>query len=125
MLDGIYLSEATCAAIVIALIFSFFDVIAGLVCALVRRDFASAKVREGIGHKAVIILIIILSVLIEVASHYIDGLSFDVPITATVCSLVILMEIASVLETIKVTYPELSDTGIFGIFENKEGRENG
>lgn len=120
----IYLSDAACTAIVCALVFSLFDFVAGLVCAFVRHEFRSQAMREGIGHKAVIVLIIVLAALLEIASHFVEGITFDVPLVVTVCVYVILMEVASVIETIKLTYPELAATGIFDLFGDKE-QENG
>lgn len=116
----IYLSDAACTAVVCALVFSLFDFAAGIVCAFVRHEFRSQVMREGIGHKAVIVLIIVLAALLEIASHFIEGISFDIPLVVTVCVYVILMEVASVIETIKLTYPELASTGIFDLFGDKE-----
>lgn len=116
----IYLSPEACTAIVCALVFSLFDILVGFVCAIVRKDFQSQVMREGIGHKAVIVLVIMLACLLEIASHLVDGITVDVPLVITVCVYVVLMEVASVLETIKQTYPELSSTGIFDLFGDKE-----
>lgn len=116
----IFLSSAACTAIVTALVFSLFDFVAGIICAFVRREFKSSAMREGIGHKAVIVLIIVLAALLEIASHFVEGIYVDIPLTVTVCVYVILMEVASVIETIKHTYPELSATGIFDLFGDKE-----
>lgn len=117
----IYLSPEACTAIVCALVFLVFDILVGFVCAIVRHDFKSQVMREGIGHKAVIVLIIVLACLLEVASHLVDGITVDIPLVITVCVYVILMEVASVLETIKQTYPELAGSGIFDLFGDKEG----
>ena len=116
----IYLSPEACTAIVCALVFSLFDILVGFVCAIVRRDFRSQVMREGIGHKAVIVLVIMLACLLEIASHLVDGITVDIPLVITVCVYVVLMEVASVLENIKQTYPELSSTGIFDLFGDKE-----
>lgn len=116
----IYLSPEACTAIVCALVFALFDIIVGFVCAVVRKDFQSQIMREGIGHKAVIVLVIMLACLLEIASHLVDGITVDIPLVITVCVYVVLMEVASVLETIKQTYPDLAGTGIFDLFGDKE-----
>ena len=122
-MSDIFLSDAARTAIVTALVFSFFDFVAGIICAFVRREFKSAAMREGIGHKTVIVLIIVLAALLEIASHFVEGISIDIPLVVTVCVYVILMEVASVIETIKQTYPELSATGIFDLFGEKESKK--
>ena len=122
LLEGITLPEEACAAIAIALALMLLDVVSGIVCAVVRREFESAKMRDGIGHKVVMLLVIALAIVVEIATHYTDTLGINVPLVIPVCAYIALMEIASVLETVHATYPELG-WGIFDIFgiERKEG----
>lgn len=115
MFDGITIGEEACAAIVIALALMLLDVLSGVVCAVVRHDFESAKMRDGIGHKVVMLLVIALAVVVEIATHYTEALGISVPLVIPVCAYIALMEVASVLETIHDTYPELG-WGIFEIF---------
>lgn len=93
-----------------------FDVLSGIVCAVVRHDFSSSKMRGGIGHKSVMILVIVLAVIVQNLVTHVPDLGIDVPLVAPVCAYMILMEVASVLETVRDTYPDIADASIFKLF---------
>lgn len=114
----ITLSEQECAAIVVALLLMAFDIVAGLLGAVVRQDYQSGKMREGLGHKAMIVLVMCLAVIIEGATALIGDLGFTVPLVIPVCCYVIVMEVGSVLETVAKAYPELATSKIFSFFAN-------
>lgn len=104
-----------------AFVMMAFDLLSGIVCAFVRHDFQSSKMREGIGHKSVMLLVIILAVIVQNLVTHVPDLGIDAPIVVPVCVYMILMEVASVLETVRDTYPDIADASIFKLFG---GREN-
>lgn len=116
----ITLSEAELWALCAALVFMVFDIVVGVVCALIRHDFKSAKMREGLGHKALLLLVICLAFFVQGFALHVSDLGFTVPLIVPVCVYITLMEVASVLETIKDTNPELAETPLFKLFEKKE-----
>lgn len=76
------------------LIFSFADIISGYIQAFINNNVDSQKMRLGLLHKALILLVIILSFVIECAF----SLKF---ISSFVCMYVIFMELVSILENLK------------------------
>lgn len=111
-------------AIIFAFVFMLFDFITGIVGALVRHAFESSKVREGLGHKAMIVMVIILAIAVQLASGVIGNLGFDIPLISPVCVIIIVMEIGSILETVGQTYPDLSDSGIFKLFHKEADNDS-
>lgn len=118
------LGEAEVWAIVFALVMMGLDVVVGLVGAFVQGNFASSKMREGLGHKAIMMCVILLAAVTQTAVgtlvglgvEGIEGFSVEVPLILPVCAYIILMEVGSVLETIGDAYPELRSAGIFSFF---------
>lgn len=76
------------------LIFSLSDIISGYLQALINNDVKSVKMREGLIHKSLIILILLLSVVMSFA--------FNLKwISSTVALYICLMEATSILENLK------------------------
>lgn len=119
----IQLTEPECWAIIFAAGLMAFDVMTGLVGAVARHDFQSSKMREGIGHKAMLVLIIALAIVVQSATEHIGDMGWSVPLILPACVYIIVMEVASVLETVTQTYPELEDSPLFRLFENVSGGE--
>jgi len=111
-------TEAECWAIVAAASLMAFDVATGLISALVRHAFSSTKMREGLGHKALLILVVALAVVVQGFSGHIVELGFSVPLILPACVYIVLMEVASVLENIALAYPELADSPLFRLFSH-------
>ena len=121
----IRLTEPECWAIIVAAALMAFDVLTGLLGAVVRHDFQSAKMREGIGHKAMLVLVVALAVLVQGATDHIGDMGWSVPLIVPVCVYIIVMEVASVLETVSQTYPEVADSPLFRLFENTGAGQTG
>lgn len=102
--------------LIFAFVFMGFDVLVGTVCAFATNSFKSSVMREGLGHKAMITLVILLAVVVQLAGGVIGDLGFEIPVILPVCVAVILMELGSCLEIIGSAYPGLSDIGIFKYF---------
>lgn len=111
-------TEAECWAIVASASLMAFDVATGLISALVRHAFSSTKMREGLGHKALLILVVALAVVVQGFSGHIVELGFSVPLIIPACVYIVLMEVASVLENIALAYPELADSPLFRLFSH-------
>lgn len=76
------------------LLFSLADIISGYIQALINKDVDSQKMRSGLLHKTLIILVIILSFIIQ--------FTFNINYISKVVSIyVILMEAVSILENLK------------------------
>lgn len=121
----IRLTEPECWAIIVAAGLMAFDVLAGLLGAVVRHDFQSGKMREGIGHKAMLVLVIALAIVVQGATGHIGDMGWSVPLVLPSCVYIIVMEVASVLETVAQTYPELADSPLFRLFDNVANGDGG
>lgn len=95
-----------------ALIFVAFDTISGLIKAFATNTFSSTKVKTGIFHKAALILIMVMSVVIDILSGFIPSMPFTVPLTQGCCLLIIGMECMSVLENVCAINPPLKDSAL-------------
>lgn len=119
----ITLSEVECWAIVAAFVFMGFDVVCGLVGALVRHEYKSGTMRDGLGHKAMVILVVALAFLVQGFTSHVAEIGFDIPLIVPVCVYVVVMEVGSILETVKETVPDLADSPLFRFFEKREGTD--
>lgn len=82
------------------LIFSISDIITGYIQALINKNVDSQKMRVGLLHKVLILIIIVLSFTIQFA--------FNIKYVASfVCIYVTFMEIVSILENLKKANIEL------------------
>lgn len=92
------------------LIFSISDIITGYIQALINKNVDSQKMRVGLLHKVLILIIIVLSFTIQFA--------FNIKYIASfVCIYVTLMEIVSILENLKKANIDLGRLG--DILKNK------
>lgn len=100
--------------IITPLLFSLFDVIIGYIQAIINKCPDSTKMRNGLLHKFLIILVLIGSFVIEYA--------FSLPRVSTmVCVYICVMEITSILENLKKAGLDLK---ILEYFNNgKEGKK--
>lgn len=73
---------------------SLCDILTGFIQAIINKDVDSKIMRNGLLHKVLIIIIVILSFVVDLSF----GLSF---VSKIVCCYVILMEITSILENLK------------------------
>lgn len=76
------------------LIFSLADIVTGYIQAWINNDVDSQKMREGLLHKMLLVLIILLSFVLQ----YAFNIQF---ISSVVCVYIVLMEIVSILENLK------------------------
>lgn len=114
------LSDAQIWSIGGAVSFMGMDILTGFIGSCVTHTFSSSKMREGLGHKALCLCIIALAIMVEAASSHIVGLGFSGVTVVAVCIYIIVMEVGSIMENICSAYPELRDTPLARMFENKE-----
>lgn len=90
--------------IVTPLIFSLADIITGYIQAFINKNVDSQKMRTGLLHKILVILVIVLSFIIQFA--------FNINYIASVVSIyVVLMEIVSILENLKKAGVDIGKLG--------------
>lgn len=95
------------------IIFSVCDIITGFIQAIINKNVDSQVMRNGLLHKSLIIIVIILSFTADLAFN----LSF---ISKIVCGYVILMETTSILENLKRAGIDIGK--LTEILKNKERR---
>lgn len=75
-------------------VFSLCDILTGFIQAVINKDVDSQIMRNGLLHKVLIIIIVLLS--------FVADLSFNLSfVSKIVCGYVILMETTSILENLK------------------------
>ena len=118
MIPGVIeITEVELWAIGAALVMMLFDIVSGFVGAVVRGDVSSTKMREGIGHKAMLILLVVLAIFVQTFTLHIGDMGWTVPLITPVCVYIIVMEVASVTENVVDAYPALKDTPLVKLFE--------
>lgn len=75
------------------ILFSIFDIISGYIQAIINKEVDSQVMREGLLHKILLIIIIIISCVIDI--------TFKLPAVPKVVSIyIIIMELTSILENL-------------------------
>lgn len=120
----IEITEVELWAIAAALVMMLFDIVSGFVGALVRGNVSSTKMREGIGHKAMLVLLVVLAIFVQTFTLHIGDMGWTVPLITPVCVYIIVMEVASVVENVVQAYPALRDTPLVKLFERATGHED-
>ena len=119
----IQFGEAQAWAIGLACVLMLMDFVTGFVGAVVRGDVSSSKMREGLGHKALLLCVIVLAVIVEAGAQHVAGLGFGGVTVTVVCAYIAVMEVASCLENVCAAYPELRDTPLMRVFKHDEDGE--
>ena len=117
------LTEGECWSIMASFSLMALDVLAGLMSAVLTGTFASTKMREGLGHKAMLILVIALAVAVQGFSGHVAELGWSVPLIIPACAYIVVMEVSSILENISKAYPGLADTALFRLFDRGEDEQ--
>lgn len=118
-------SEPELWAVGAALVMMLMDILSGFVGAVVRGDVSSTKMREGIGHKALLIIVIIAAVLVQTFSLHIGDMGWSFPLIVPCCVYIIVMEVTSVMENVKSAYPGLDGTPLMQLFDRVDDVTNG
>ena len=91
------LSEPQVWAIAVACAMMLFDVVMGFSKAVINGKVSSSKMRVGLGHKVVLLLIIAVSIVLEAGMQHVAGLGFGGVTVTVVCAYIIAMEVASIM----------------------------
>lgn len=103
---------------IVTVIFIFLDILSGLVCALINKDFSSTVMRKGLGHKLGYVFIMCAVAVLQVAMFDPNfHMEFDFPMFNIVCGFIIFMECSSILENASMLNPQLNE--IIGKFFNR------
>lgn len=93
--------------VIATLCFIFADVVTGFICALIKNNLDSKKMREGLLRKMLLIIIIGLSFIVQYAFFNVNFIS------KAVCLYIILMEIVSILENLKLAGIDIGNISKF------------
>lgn len=108
--------------------FIAFDMVTGLVKALMKKEFNSSIMREGLFHKSGSLLCVLLGVMVDYAQSFLD-LGVTIPVAVAICTYIVLMEIGSIIENVCEINPEIMPEKLRGLFtklskDNDNGVEN-
>lgn len=104
-------------AVLAALVMMVMDIVTGFAGAIFTRTVSSTKMREGIGHKAMLVMLVVLAVLIQTFSLHIGDMGWSIPMILPVCVYIVVMEVASVVENVISAYPDLKDSPLVRLFD--------
>lgn len=111
-------------AMCMAGLFILLDVVFGLTKAAKAGQLSSAKMREGLWHKAAFVGVVALACVVQIGSAHLD-MGFDVPLIIPACVYIVLNEIMSIVESLVELNPELKGSKLLGLFESgKSGSED-
>ena len=100
------------------------DILTGYVGAVVNHCVSSTKMREGLGHKALLLCVELLAFVIEVVCQHVEGMGALAGVTVVGISVVIIaMEVTSIWENVVAASPERSDSPLGRIFDNAKREE--
>lgn len=120
----IFLTDAQSWGIALACVMMVADVMVGFIVAVINEELSSTKMRKGLLHKALMLILIFVCLAIEIGISHTVALPYDVPTCEVVCGYIVIMELISVLENIANGYPELKDSALFKLF-NLSNKDSG
>lgn len=125
MLPAVFLTDAQAWGIALACVMMVADVVVGFIVAVINEKLSSTKMRNGLLHKVLMLVLIFVCLAIEIGVSHTGALPYDVPTCEVVCGYIIIMEFVSVLENIAAGYPELRDSALFRLFnfDNKKNED--
>ena len=110
------LSDAQTWSILLACVMMCADVVVGFIQAAINNQLSSTKMRQGLLHKVLILILIFVCLAIEIGISHTVKLPYDIPTCGVVCGYVIIMELMSILENIARGYPQFADSQLFKLF---------
>lgn len=120
----IFLTDAQSWGIALACVMMVADMVVGFIVAIINEELSSIKMRKGLLHKVLMLVLIFVCLAIEIGISHTVALPYDVPTCEVVCGYIVVMELMSVLENIAKGYPELKDSMLFKLF-NLGNKDNG
>lgn len=110
------LNETQTWSILLACVMMCADVVVGFIQAAINNQLSSTKMRKGLLHKILILVLIFVCLAIEIGIGHTVKLPYDIPTCEVVCGYVIVMELVSILENIARGYPQFADSQLFKLF---------
>ena len=110
------LSDAQTWSILLACVMMCADVVVGFIQAAINNQLSSTKMRQGLLHKVLILILIFVCLAIEIGISHTVKLPYDIPTCEVVCGYVIVMELISILENIARGYPEFANSQLVKLF---------
>lgn len=105
-------------AIIALLILILLDWIFGIGNAMMKHEFQSEKMREGIGHKCSELGFITVGVVMDAMISSGLNIGFDAPILTTMAVYLCIMEVGSLMETFAKINPQLAGSPAFKLLES-------
>lgn len=124
MAPVIFLTDAQSWGIALACMMMIADVLVGFIVAVINEELSSNKMRKGLLHKALMLILIFVCLAIEIGISHTVALPYDVPTCEVVCGYIVVMELMSILENIAKGYPALKDSALLKLF-NLSDKDNG
>lgn len=112
----VILTETQSWGIALACVMMCADVVVGFIQATINNQLSSTKMRHGLLHKVLILILIFVCLAIEIGISHTVKLPYEIPTCEVVCGYVIVMELVSILENIARGYPEFANSQIFKLF---------
>lgn len=110
------LSEQSLWLIGGSLVMMALDILTGFAGAVKNGDVSSTKMREGLFHKGGMVVCIVVAWILECLVLFVPELGISVPLLVPACIVVILTEVASIMENVLVLNPSLADSKLLKIF---------
>lgn len=85
--------------------FMFADILTGTMAAFMHSELNSTAAREGLFHKAAMLMLIAFGIFLDSAQATMD-FGFEVPTCAAICSLIMLTECYSIVENFARMLPD-------------------
>lgn len=120
--DGFVFAVVFCAMVL--------DFISGTVVAVIRHEWKSKIMREGLLHKCSLLLCVILGVVLDMGQHYLE-LGISIPAYQCISAYITLMEAGSVIENVCKVNPGLAPKKLRAVLglstteDDKEDNDNG
>lgn len=111
------MTETQAWGIALSCVMMCADVLAGFIAACINNDVSSTKMRKGLLHKMLMLVLIVAALAVEIGLAHMVTLPYDVPTCEVVCGYVVVMELASVLENIAKGNPDVADSPLFRLFQ--------
>ena len=112
----VILTNAQSWGIALACLMMVSDVVVGFIQAAINNQLSSTKMRQGLLHKILILILIFVCLAIEIGISHTVKLPYDIPTCEVVCGYVIVMELVSILENTARGYPEFANSQLFKLF---------
>lgn len=91
---------------VITFAFIVLDFLTGIIFALMKGEFKSSIMRDGLVHKVGSVITIVLGYMIDYAQGFVE-LEVNVPVANSICAYICIMEIGSIVENIGQINPQI------------------